>query len=129
MKRYLKHVTIVIDDYDKAIKYYTEVLDFVLIEDTNQGHKRWVLICPDADGECSIVLGKATNDEQAMRIGDQTGGRVSFFIYTDDFYRDYNLYKERGVVFERPPLETSYGIVAVFKDIYGNLWDLVQSNF
>lgn len=127
MYRRIAHVALVVDDYDKAIKFYTEKLEFVLLEDTVVGEgKRWVTVAPKGSHECSLVLAKAANEEQISRVGNQTGGRVSLFLYTDHFWRDYQLLTERGIQFTRKPQEFEYGIVAVFKDLYGNLWDLLQ---
>ena len=126
-KQYLAHVALVVADYDEAISFYTEKLGFNLIEDTVLTEtKRWVVVGPKGSNECSILLAKAANDEQQSRTGNQTGGRVFLFLYTDDFWRDYESYRERGVVFVRGPLTESYGTVAVFKDLYGNLWDLLE---
>lgn len=128
MQQDLVHVTLVVRDYDEAIAFYVETLGFDLIADTYQPEqdKRWVVVRPRGSKGCSIVLGRPSDPRQEEFIGDQTGGRVSFFLQTDDFWRDYKLFKERGVSFEREPKEESYGTVAVFKDLYGNLWDLIQ---
>ncbi|UZD90557.1 VOC family protein [Cognatishimia activa] len=128
MQQDLVHVTLVVRDYDEAIAFYVETLGFDLIADTYQPEqdKRWVVVRPRGSKGCSIVLGRLSDPRQEEFIGDQTGGRVSFFLQTDDFWRDYKLFKERGVSFEREPKEESYGTVAVFKDLYGNLWDLIQ---
>ena len=127
----LAHVSLVVDDYDRAIDFYVGTLGFLLVEDTFQPeqNKRWVVVSPGGNsqtGGASIVLGKASNDQQATRIGNQTGGRVFLFLQTDDFDRDYRQYQERGVKFVRSPQKMSYGTVAVFEDIYGNLWDLIE---
>jgi len=128
MKRHLAHIALVVSDYDEAIEFYTTKLHFTLVEDTRLSEtKRWVLVAPGDGGGCCLLLAKANGEEQRSRIGNQTGGRVFLFLYTDDFWRDYNAYKSRGVEFVRPPKEESYGTVAVFKDLYGNMWDLVQS--
>lgn len=126
-KQTLLHVALVVRDYDEAIEFFTRTLDFDLIEDAYQPaqDKRWVLVRPHG-GETSILLARPSNEDQKSYVGNQTGGRVTFFLGTDDFWRDYNKYKERGVEFVRDPLEADYGIVSVFKDLYGNLWDLVQ---
>jgi catechol 2,3-dioxygenase-like lactoylglutathione lyase family enzyme len=128
MKQSIGLLALVVRDYDKAIEFYTQTLDFSLIEDTYvpEQDKRWVVVAPP-NSTTRLLLARAVNDEQAGRIGNQTGGRVFLFLYTDDFWRDYNTYRSRGVEFVRPPKEESYGTVAVFKDLYGNLWDLVQS--
>ena len=119
-------LALLVDDYDHAIAYYTQVLGFRLAEDTPQGPgKRFVRVTPPGGG-ADLLLAKAKNPEQAARIGDQTGGRVFLFLDTDDFQRDYHDYKARGVDFTEAPREESYGTVVVFRDLYGNLWDLVQ---
>ena len=102
-------------------------LDFKLLEDTRlSDEKRWILVVPPGAGQCCLLLAKASNDRQVASIGNQTGGRVFLFLHTDDFWRDYNKMIERGVEFIRPPAREEYGTVAVFKDLYGNLWDLIQ---
>ena len=127
MKQSIAQITLVVKEYDEAIAFYTEKLDFNLIEDTHLGgNKRWVLVAPPGSKECSLLLSKADSEEQDAYIGDQTGGRVFLFLYTDDIRRDYNKMVERGVDFERAPKKESYGTVAVFKDLYGNLWDLIE---
>jgi catechol 2,3-dioxygenase-like lactoylglutathione lyase family enzyme len=127
MNQGLAHVAIVVRSYDEAIEYYTRVLGFALVEDTDLGGgKRWVLVRPEGSSATTLLLAQAANAEQATRIGNQTGGRVFLFLRTDDFWRDYTLYRERGVEFVRDPKEESYGTVAVFKDLCGNLWDLIQ---
>jgi catechol 2,3-dioxygenase-like lactoylglutathione lyase family enzyme len=127
MKQYIAHITLVVDDYDKAIRFYTGTLSFVLIEDTCLNEKkRWVLIAPPGGSSCSILLAKASTEEQRSRIGNQTGGRVALFLYTDNFWRDYNTMLGKDVKFVRTPKEEAYGIVAVFEDLYGNLWDLIE---
>ncbi len=126
MKRKIAQFALVVADYDEAIAYFTNVLNFVLIEDTILSNtKRWVLVAPLIDSDCKILLAKAATDEQKAHIGNQTGGRVFLFLNTDDFYRDYNDLKAKGVEFVREPSIEAYGTVAVFKDIYGNLWDLI----
>jgi catechol 2,3-dioxygenase-like lactoylglutathione lyase family enzyme len=124
----LAHIALVVRDYDEAIEFYVGKLGFELVEDTYQPEqdKRWVLVRPKGDGQTSILLARASKPEQEAFVGNQTGGRVFLFLRTDDFWRDYNLYVARGIEFEREPLEHSYGTVAVFKDLYGTLWDLVQ---
>lgn len=127
MKQRIAHIALVVKDYDEAIAFYTQKLRFRLLEDTKQSEtKRWVLVAPEGSNECSLLLAKAANEEQAGRIGNQTGGRVFLFLSTDDFNRDYNRMLEEGINFVRPPKEEPYGIVAVFEDLYGTLWDLVQ---
>ena len=127
MKQSIVHIALVVDDYDEAIKFYTEKLDFTLFDDTPQSEtKRWVLVAPEGDGGCSLLLAKGVGDEQRSRIGNQTGGRVFLFLKTDDFWADYEKIKGRGVNFVREPKVEEYGTVAVFEDLYGNLWDLVE---
>jgi len=128
MKQFLGLTAIVVRDYDEAIHFYTKVLDFELVEDSYQPEqdKRWVVVAPPGSSESRVLLARAVGDEQSSRVGDQTGGRVFLFLYTDDFWRDYQTYTERGVTFVREPKTEEYGIVAVFQDLYGNLWDLIQ---
>ena len=127
MKRSIAHIALVVADYDEAIKFYTEKLDFELIEDEPQTEtKRWVLVAPKNSDGCQLLLAKAVGDEQISRIGNQTGGRVFLFLRTDDFWRDYENYKSNGVKFVREPKMEDYGTVAVFADLYGNLWDLIE---
>ena len=127
MKQCIAHVALVVDDYDDAIKFYTEKLNFTLIEDTPQSEtKRWVLVAPKGSEECRLLLAKGVGEEQRSRIGNQTGGRVFLFLRTDDFWRDYQDMRAQGVSFVREPKDESYGVVAVFEDLYGNLWDLVE---
>ena len=127
MKQKIAHFALVVEDYDEAIKFYTEKLHFDLIEDSPLSDtKRWVLVAPKGSKETSILLAKAVNDEQKSRVGNQTGGRIFLFLYTDDFWRDYKNMQAEGIKFVRPPLEETYGIVAVFEDLYGNLWDLLE---
>ena len=128
MKQSLALVSIVVRDYDEAIDFYTRVLGFTLVEDTFQPeqNKRWVVVSPPGATESRLLLARASNDEQRARIGNQTGGRVFLFLHTDDFHRDFERYRAAGVEFVRPPTEQPYGTVAVFKDLYGNLWDLVE---
>ena len=127
MKQSIAHIALVVDDYDEAIRFYTEKLGFTLLEDTPQSEtKRWVLVAPPGARECSVLLAKGVGDEQRSRIGNQTGGRVFLFLKTDDFRRDYENYKSKGVNFVREPKTEDYGTVAVFADLYGNLWDLVE---
>ena len=128
MQRSIVHVALVVRDYDEAIEFFTKVLDFELVEDIYQPEqdKRWVLVSPPGPTQMSLLLARPSNEEQASYIGNQTGGRVTFFLPTDDFWRDYELLRERGVSFVREPKEASYGTVAVFEDLYGNLWDLIE---
>ena len=127
MKQKIAHIALVVKDYDEAIKFYIEKLDFQLLEDTKLTEdKRWILIAPTGAKECCLLLAKAANDRQIASIGNQTGDRVFLFLYTDDFWRDYNKMLERNINFLRPPKEEEYGLVALFEDLYGNLWDLLQ---
>lgn len=127
MKQSIAHIALVVDDYDEAIKFYTGKLDFRLLEDTPQSEtKRWVLVAPPGAEECCLLLAKGVGDEQRSRVGNQTGGRVFLFLRTDDFRRDYENYKAKGVEFVREPKTEDYGTVAVFADLYGNLWDLIE---
>jgi catechol 2,3-dioxygenase-like lactoylglutathione lyase family enzyme len=123
-------IALVVRDYDEAIHFYVDVLGFDLIEDTTipAQDKRWVVVAPPGSVGSRLLLARATNDEQASRIGNQAGGRVFLFLHTDDFWRDFHAYKARGVSFVREPKAESYGTVAVFEDLYGNLWDLLQAN-
>ena len=127
MNQRIAHIALVVQDYDEAIEFYTQKLNFSLIEDTALSEtKRWVLIAPPGSDGCRLLLAKAANDEQQSRVGNQTGGRVFLFLHTDNFQRDYQSMKEKGVSFVREPAAEPYGTVAVFKDLYGNLWDLIQ---
>ena len=127
MKQSIAHIALVVDDYDEAIEFYTKKLNFRLIEDTAQSDtKRWVVVAPEGSKECSLLLAKAVGDEQRSRIGDQTGGRVFLFLKTDDFWRDYNNMLVQNIKFVREPKVEEYGTVAVFEDLYGNQWDLVE---
>jgi len=126
MKQHIAHIAIVVNDYDEAIEFYTKKLNFILVEDTVLSNtKRWVTIAPDG-GTCSILLAKAATEEQRSRIGNQTGGRVFLFLHTDNFERDYQKLLEKEIKIIRKPATETYGRVAVFTDLYGNLWDLVQ---
>ena len=127
MTQCLGMVSLVVREYDEAIAYFVGTLGFELIEDSEvpAQAKRWVVVCPSGSAT-RILLARAANDEQRSRIGNQTGGRVAMFLYTDDFQRDHDAYRARGVTFVRGPSSEPYGTVAVFADIYGNLWDLVQ---
>ncbi len=127
MNQRLAHIALIVDDYDKAISYYTDTLSFTLIEDTVlSSTKRWVIVKPSGDGTCSVLLAKAVGEEQESRIGNQSGGRVFLFLHTDDFQRDYQLLMSKNVEFVRKAVEEEHGTVAVFKDLYGNLWDLIE---
>jgi catechol 2,3-dioxygenase-like lactoylglutathione lyase family enzyme len=127
MKQSIAHIALVVDDYDDAIRFYTEKLNFTLLDDTPQSEtKRWVLVAPPGSSECALLLAKGVGDEQRSRIGNQTGGRVFLFLKTDDFWRDYENMRAKGINFLREPKTEDYGTVAVFEDLYGNLWDLVE---
>lgn len=126
MAQQIAHISLVVKDYDEAVRFYVDTLGFELLEDTTlSATKRWVRVAPKG-AATSLLLAKADGPTQEPYIGNQTGGRVFLFLYTDDFERDFNLYTNRGVEFVRPPQKESYGTVAVFKDLYGNLWDLIQ---
>jgi catechol 2,3-dioxygenase-like lactoylglutathione lyase family enzyme len=128
VKQSIVHVAIVVRDYDEAIEFYTKTLGFTLLEDTYQPaqDKRWVVVAPPGSHGTSLLLARASTPEQTPFVGNQTGGRVFLFLNTDDFQRDYATLVARGVVFVREPKTESYGTVAVFKDLYGNLWDLLE---
>ena len=128
MNQSIVHVALVVRDYDEAIRFYTEKLLFTVVEGTDQPEqdKRWVLVAPPGSTGTALLLGRATNAEQTAAIGNQTGGRVFLFLSTDDFWRDYNRMVSAGVTFRRLPRVEPYGTVAVFEDLYGNLWDLLQ---
>jgi len=128
MPQTIGQVALVVRDYDEALAFYVDTLGFNIVEDTYipKQDKRWVVVAPPGSGDSRLLLARAVGDAQISRIGDQTGGRVFLFLYTDDFWRDYHLYKTRGVIFVREPNQEPYGMVAVFKDLYGNLWDLLQ---
>ena len=130
MKQSLGLTAIVVADYDKAIDFYVGTLGFELVEDSYvpEQQKRWVVVAPPGSKESRLLLARAVGDEQSSRVGNQTGGRVFLFLYTDDFWRDYEVYRARGVEFVREPKKEAYGTVAVFADLYGNLWDLFQPN-
>jgi catechol 2,3-dioxygenase-like lactoylglutathione lyase family enzyme len=128
MKQSIGYVALVVQDYDEAIKFCVDTLGFRLIEDTfiEAQNKRWVLVAPPGSTATRLLLARAVGAEQSSRIGNQTGGRVFLFLHTDDFWRAFNAFKSKGVVFVRDPQEASYGTVAGFRDLYGNLWDLLQ---
>jgi catechol 2,3-dioxygenase-like lactoylglutathione lyase family enzyme len=121
-------VSLVVRDYDEALNFFVGVMGFTLVEDTYvpEQSKRWVVVSPPGSTESGVLLARASTPEQETCIGSQTGGRVFLFLYADDFWRDYESLKAKGVVFVRDPIEHPYGIVAVFKDLYGNQWDLLQ---
>lgn len=128
MKQSISLAALVVREYDEAIHFFTQTLGFSLVEDSYQPaqDKRWVVVSPPGASESRLLLARASNEEQVSRIGNQTGGRVFLFLHTDDFWRDFHAYQARGVVFVREPKTEPYGTVAVFKDLYGNLWDLIQ---
>jgi catechol 2,3-dioxygenase-like lactoylglutathione lyase family enzyme len=121
-------IALVVRDYDEAIDFFVGTLGFTLVEDSPvpAQAKRWVVVAPRGEGGSQLLLARAATPDQESRVGNQTGGRVFLFLYTDDFWRDYNAYTGKGVTFVRPPSEEAYGTVAVFVDLYGNRWDLVQ---
>jgi len=128
MKQSIVHVALVVRDYDEAIRFFTQKLNFELIEDSYQAEqdKRWVVVSPPGSNGVSLLLAKASKPEQEPFVGNQTGGRVFLFLGTDDFWRDYEAMRSEGIKFVREPLEQEYGTVAVFEDLYGNLWDLLE---
>ncbi len=128
MKHRLGLIALVVREYDEALAFYRGVLGFTLVEDTYiaEQDKRWVVIAPSGATGAHILLARAVGEEQSSRVGNQTGGRVFLFLYTDDFWRDYQAYQAKGVMFVREPKQERYGTVAVFKDLYGNQWDLIQ---
>jgi len=128
MMQSLALVALVVRDYDEALAFYVGTLGFQLVEDTDipEEGKRWVVVSPAGADGCRILLARASTPGQMARVGDQTGGRVFLFLHTDDFERDYRAYTEKSVEFVRPPRDMPYGRVAVFRDLYGNLWDLIQ---
>ncbi|MRR29400.1 VOC family protein [bacterium] len=130
MKQSIIHIALVVRDYDEAIAFYTQKLHFTLIEDTYQPEqdKRWVVVAPPNSSGTTLLLARASKPEQEPFVGNQAGGRVFLFLNTDDFWRDYDEMVEKGIKFIRPPKQQEYGMVAVFEDLYGNLWDLLQLN-
>ena len=126
MQQHIAHITFLVNDYDEAIRFFTEKLSFVVLEDTKLSEtKRWVRIAPKGNRSFALLLGKADNEEQQSRVGNQTGGRVFLFLYTDDFWHDHKNMQDNGIVFVREPVKEAWGTVAVFKDLYGNLWDFI----
>ena len=126
MKQKIAHIALVVDDYDQAIDFYVNKLHFTLVEDTKMSDtKRWVVVSPTGS-ECSLLLAKAANDEQKSRVGNQTGGRVFLFLHTDNFQRDFQNLQNQKIKIVRGPIQEPYGTVAVFEDLYGNLWDLIE---
>jgi catechol 2,3-dioxygenase-like lactoylglutathione lyase family enzyme len=130
MRQSIGLVSFVVRDYDEALEFFVGRLGFTLVEDTDapEQSKRWVVVSPPGARESRLLLARASSREQEARAGAQTGGRVFLFLYTDDFWRDYERFKAKGVEFVRPPKQEPYGTVAVFKDLYGNMWDLLQSS-
>lgn len=127
MTQNLALIALVVHDYDKAIEFYTGKLNFTLVEDTALSDtKRWVVVAPQGSTGCALLLAKAVNEKQTSRVGDQTGGRVFLFLHTDNFNRDYQDLIQKGITIVRPPVVETYGTVAVFEDLYGNLWDLIE---
>nr|WP_295933628.1 VOC family protein [uncultured Dyadobacter sp.] len=127
MKQRIAHISLLVQDYDEAIEFYTKKLGFRLIEDSKLSEdKRWVIVAPPGAEECGLLLAKAVGEQQIASVGNQTGGRVFLFLSTDDFWRDYDVMESHGIQFVRSPKEEDYGLVAVFADLYGNLWDLLQ---
>jgi catechol 2,3-dioxygenase-like lactoylglutathione lyase family enzyme len=127
MKQSIAHIALLVHNYDEAIHFYTTKLNFIVVDDTKLSDtKRWVLIAPTGTTGTQILLARADNDIQKQAVGNQSGGRVFLFLYTDDFNRDYHSMKDKGVEFVREPAHEAYGVVAVFKDLYGNLWDLID---
>ena len=127
MNQRIAYITLMVDDYDKAIDFYIGKMNFKLIEDTTLSEKkRWVLVKPIGSGDCCLLLAKASNEQQISMIGNQTGGRVFLFLHTDNFKRDYQNLLNKGIKIVREPIEEKYGTVAVFQDIYGNNWDLIE---
>jgi catechol 2,3-dioxygenase-like lactoylglutathione lyase family enzyme len=127
MRQHIGYISLLVRDYDEAISYFAGQLGFELVEDTKLGNdKRWVLIAPSGSQETRILLAKAVTADQSQRVGRQAGGRVFLFLHTDDFWRDYEAYRSKGVLFREEPRVESYGTVAVFDDLYGNRWDLLQ---
>ncbi|MBS1542012.1 MAG: VOC family protein [Bacteroidetes bacterium] len=125
----LVQIALLVDDYDRAIRFYTEKLGFVLLEDTTLSEsKRWVVVTPPGPGSCKVLLAKGVGPEQTSRIGNQTGGRVFLFLHTDNFHEDFQRLQQNGIRIVRGPVEEPYGKVAVFADLYGNLWDLIEPN-
>jgi catechol 2,3-dioxygenase-like lactoylglutathione lyase family enzyme len=127
MNQHIAHIALVVNNYNEAIQFYTEKLNFVLLEDTKLSEtKRWVMVAPPGNGQCCLLLAQAATEEQKSRVGNQTGRRVFLFLYTDDFWRDHKAMLEKKINFVRQPVEEPYGTVAVFEDLYGNLWDLIE---
>ncbi len=130
MKQSIVHIALVVRDYDEAIAFFTQKLNFELLEDINQPEqdKRWVVVSPPGSNGVTLLLARASKSEQESFVGNQSGGRVFLFLNTDDFWRDFNAMKSKGIKFIREPKKQEYGMVAVFEDLYGNLWDLLELN-
>ncbi len=127
MNKRIAHIALVVDNYDEAIEFYTKKLNFNLIEDTKRSEtKRWVIVSPSTKNECCLLLAEATSEEQKSRIGNQTGGRVFLFLYTDNFERDYQNLIDNKITIVKNPVTEAYGKVVVFADLYGNLWDMIE---
>jgi catechol 2,3-dioxygenase-like lactoylglutathione lyase family enzyme len=127
MTQHIAHTTVLVKEYDEAISYFTQKLNFKLIQDINISElKRWVIICPPGSIGGSLLLSKATNDQQLMLVGNQAGGKVFLFLYTDDFWRDYKVMSDNQIKFLELPREEPHGTVVVFEDLYGNKWDFIQ---
>jgi catechol 2,3-dioxygenase-like lactoylglutathione lyase family enzyme len=127
MKQHLAQIAIIVKDYDEAILFYTNKLGFVLrVDEQLSETKRWVIVAPPGANECGLLLARAANERQVEAIGNQSGGRVFLFLHTDDFWSDYARYKNHDIRFVREPSKEAYGTVAVFEDLYGNLWDLIE---
>lgn len=127
LKQHIAHIALVVKDYDEAIEFYTKKLHFTLVEDTVlSATKRWVLVAPPGSEGCRLLLAKAANELQMTRVGNQTGGRVFLFLHTDNFQRDYQNLLDNDIKIIREPSAEAYGTVAVFEDLYGNLWDLIE---
>ena len=127
MKQQIAQVALLVNDYDEAIRFYTQLLHFTIVEDTVLNEvKRWVVLAPAGGGGCNLLLAKAVGAAQQKSVGNQAGGRVFLFLYTDDFWADYQDMVKKNINFVRLPIKEAYGTVAVFEDLYGNLWDLIQ---
>jgi len=129
MHQRIAHIALLVNDYDEAIEFYTQKLDFQVLEDKKlSDQKRWVILAPIGAKECCLLLAKAANEQQSTCVGNQTGGRVFLFLFTDDFWRDYEKLISRDIKIVRQPQDSEYGTVAVFEDLYGNMWDLIEPN-
>ncbi|MFK7758080.1 MAG: VOC family protein [Flavobacteriales bacterium] len=129
MKQYISRVTLMVKDQEEALKFYTEVLNFRVLEDLQRSPtKRWLIIAPPGETQCALLVSKAKNERELATVGNQTGGRVFMFLYTDDFWRDVDHMKKHGVKFITEPTEKDFGKVVVFEDLYGNKWDFIEPN-